>query len=84
MSGAFSGIGDADVAGAGLRRVSASSAAAPRRWVRAGFAGRGCGGAAGLHGERVGCGAALPVIFWRSTRGGPLGDAWRRRAHGKR
>src|SRR5712672_1988299 len=35
------------------------------------------GGACGLHGERVGCGAALPVIFWRSpgegrwvTRGG--------------
>ena len=30
-------------------------------WV-AGVAGR----AAGRHGERVGCGAALPVIFWRS------------------
>src|SRR6266702_4145118 len=28
----------------------------------AGVAGR----AAGRHGERVGCGAALPVIFWRS------------------
>ena len=35
------------------------------------------GGAAGRHGGRVGCGAALPVIFWRSpgegrwvTRGG--------------
>src|SRR5438034_879308 len=45
---------------------------------RAGFAVAGvAAGWAGRHGERVGCGAALPVIFWRSlgegrwvTRGG--------------
>ena len=46
--------------------------------ARAGFPGSGVAGVAtGRHGGRVGCGAALPVIFWRSpgegrwvTRGG--------------
>ena len=79
MSGANGGIEDVDVAGAGLCAGECSSAAAPRRWDRAGgvreaAAGGWSGGwvagvagrAAGRHGERVGCGAALPVIFWRS------------------
>src|SRR6266705_3133838 len=48
MSGAFSGIGDADVAGAGLRRGECSSAAAPRRWEGQGLRGGVAGGACGL------------------------------------
>src|SRR5437016_2521537 len=84
MSGVSGGVGDADVWGAGLGGGGCSSAAAPDRWAggrlaAAGWQSRGgVGGVgAGRHGGRVGCGAALPVIFWRSpgegrwvTRGG--------------
>src|SRR6266536_4886043 len=77
MSGAFGGIRDADVAGAGLCTGGCSSAAAPCRcggrglvlqgaggWFRGGGCGR--GGRGGTVSGSV-CGAALPVIFWRSS-----------------
>ena len=73
MSGAYGGIEDADMGVLACVRVSVRRrrhlADGPGGWSR-GRAGAGVAGvagrAAGRHGERVGCGAALPVIFWRS------------------
>src|SRR6266508_823272 len=71
MSGAFGGIRDADVAVAGLCTGGGASAAAPCRCDgRGGRAGVGGGWGGGGGGGTVSgsvCGAALHVIFWRSS-----------------